>query len=226
MTAAATAQSEIDLARGQRSTTPMRRPVVKRAPTRRRWPLTWRHPTTRTSTARSTARNARQTAEQAQTELETHRNSTHNTDVTARTAIEEHIPLDTVHGIPAVAARVLALENAAPAGGGAPTVLFDGAFDAGTSMGKLTGDIVCPETGDVELYARSTSGDRPGWSGYIKMSVRRPKSSYWSIWYCDSEYVDQQGSGGMGRQPGYGLGRRCHQPSTSTLARSWETHSR
>ena len=139
---------------------------------------------------------ARDAAATAQGEIDAHEASTHNTDAGARqgaanaqTAIEEHIPLDTVHGIPAVAARVLALENAAPAGGG-PTVLFDGAFVASTEHGEITGDIVCPETGDVELYARSTSGDRPGWAGYIKMPAADLSGCNRRFWYRDCEYVD------------------------------------
>ena len=61
--------------------------------------------------------------------------------------------------------RTLHRQAAAPL----PCSVRRSSFDAGTDMGAITGDIVCPETGDVELYARSTSGDRPGWSGYMKL---------------------------------------------------------
>ena len=149
--------------------------------------------------------------------LDAHEASTHNTDAGARqgaanaqTAIEEHIPLDTVHGIPAVAARVLALENAAPAGGGAPTVLFDGSFVASTDMGKITGDIVCPETGDVELYARSTSGDRPGWSGYMKLPAADLRAATGAAGTAIANTSTNKVSGGVGRQQRYGLCRGCH----------------
>ena len=51
--------------------------------------------------------------------------------------IEAHKNIANAHHVP-------------PTGGAAETVLFDGSFDAGTDMGKITGDIVCPETGELE----------------------------------------------------------------------------
>ena len=137
------------------------------------------------TTARSTARNARQTAEQAQTAVETHRNSTHNTDEGARTAaanaqsaIEDHgrtaHNTDTVARAAAATAQAkadaAALAAAAAIGGTPPTVLYEAAAAAiGGSTGLITGNVVCPESGTLELYFRQETGDRQGSIAFVRI---------------------------------------------------------
>ena len=69
-----------------------------------------------------------------------------------------------------------AAQNPGAGGGGGetpagPTVLFDAIFATGTTMAKLTGDIVCPASGMIELYCRSLSGDRTGWVGFFRVDA-------------------------------------------------------
>ena len=131
--------------------------------------------------ARSTARNARQTAEQAQTGLETHEASTHNTDAGARTAaanaqsaVEDHER--TIHNTDTTArdAAAAAQTAAEAAAGGRPTVLYEAATAAiGTSTGLITGNVVCPATGELEFYFEGLTGSRQGGVAYARVPAAR-----------------------------------------------------
>ena len=133
------------------------------------------------TTARSTARNARQTAEQAQTGLETHEASTHNTDAGARTAaanaqsaVEDHER--TTHNTDTTAhdAAAAAQTAAEAAAGGRPTVLYEAATAAiGGSTGLITGNVVCPETGELEFYFEGLTGSRQGGVAYARIPAAR-----------------------------------------------------
>ena len=107
-------------------------------------------------TARDAALNARQTAEQAQTAIETHEATPHNHDTVARNA---------------AAAAQMAAEAAA---GGRPTVLYEAASAAiGASTGLIAGDIICPETGDLEFYFEGLTGTRQGGVAYARIPAAR-----------------------------------------------------
>ena len=133
------------------------------------------------TTARSTARNARQTAEQAQTTIETHEASTHNTDAGARmaaanaqSAIEDHGR--TTHNTDQVARNAAAAAQTAAdaAAGGRPTVLYEATTAAiDGSTGLITGNVVCPETGDLEFYFEGLTGMRQGGVAYARVPAAR-----------------------------------------------------
>ena len=133
------------------------------------------------TTARSTARNARQTAKQAQTGLEAHEASTHNTDAGARTAaanaqsaIEDHER--TTHNTDQTArdAAAAAQTAAEAAAGGGPTVLYEAATAAiGGSTGLIAGNVVCPETGELEFYFEGLTGSRQGGVAYARIPAAR-----------------------------------------------------
>ena len=148
-------------------------------------------------TAQSTALNARQTAEQAQTTVETHRASTHNTDGTARTAAANaQITAESARDAAAAAqsdadtAQTTAGQAQAtatgaqtdiddheanhPGGGGTPpTVLYDGTTTLAGGSAKLPGEIVCPQTGFLEIYLEATAGNRSNSAGYMKAPAAR-----------------------------------------------------
>ena len=142
-------------------------------------------------TAQSVAFNARQTAEQAQTAVETHRNSTHNTDTTARDAAaaaqsDADTAQTTAGQAQATATAASTAANAAqadiddheanhPTGmGGGPTVLYEAATAAiGGSTGLIAGNVVCPETGELEFYFEGLSGSRQGGVAYARIPVAR-----------------------------------------------------
>ena len=137
------------------------------------------------TTARSTALNARQTAEQAQTELEAHRTSTHNTDAGARqaaanaqSAVEDHER--TTHNTDQVArdAAAAAQTAAEAATGGRPTVLYEASTAAiGGSTGLIAGNVVCPETGDLEFYFEGLTGTRQGGIAYARIPAARMRGA-------------------------------------------------
>ena len=141
------------------------------------------------TTARSTARNARQTAEQAQTGLEAHEGSTHNTDAGARTAaanaqsaVEDHGR--TTHNTDTVArdAAAAALAAAEAAAGGSPTVLYEASTAAiGGSTGLISGNVVCPETGDLEFYFEGVTGSRQGGIAYARIPAARLRGAVSSL---------------------------------------------
>ena len=131
--------------------------------------------------ARSTARNARTTAEQAQAGLEAHEASTHNHDAGARTAaanaqsaIEDHER--TPHNTDTVARNAAAAAQSAAeaAAAGRPTVLYEAATAAiGTSTGLIAGNVVCPETGELEFYFQGLTGTRQGGVAYARIPAAR-----------------------------------------------------
>ena len=131
--------------------------------------------------ARSTARNARTTAEQAQAGLEAHEASTHNHDAGARTAaanaqsaIEDHER--TPHNTDTVARNAAAAAQSAAeaAAAGRPTVLYEAATAAiGGSTGLITGNVVCPETGELEFYFEGLTGIRQGGVAYARIPAAR-----------------------------------------------------
>ena len=148
-------------------------------------------------TAQSTALNARQTAEQAQTTVETHRASTHNTDGTARTAAANaQITAESARDAAAAAqsdadtaqttaGQAQATATAAqadidsheanhPDGGGTPpTVLYDGTTTLAGGSAKLPGEIVCPQTGFLEIYLEAMAGNRSNSVGSLKAPAAR-----------------------------------------------------
>ena len=131
--------------------------------------------------ARSTARNARTTAEQAQAGLEAHEASTHNHDAGARTAaanaqsaIEDHER--TPHNMDTVARNAAAAAQSAAeaAAAGRPTVLYEAATAAiGGSTALIAGNVVCPETGELEFYFEGLTGSRQGGVAYARIPAAR-----------------------------------------------------
>ena len=58
--------------------------------------------------------------------------------------------------------------------GGGPTVLYEAATAAiGTSTGLITGNVVCPETGEIELYFDQVTGTRQGGIAYARIPAAR-----------------------------------------------------
>ena len=107
--------------------------------------------------------------------------STHNTDGTARTAaanaqsaIEDHER--TTHNTDTVARNAAAAAQSAAeaAAAGRPTVLYEAATAAiGGSTGLITGNVVCPETGEIELYFDQVAGTRQGGIAYARIPAAR-----------------------------------------------------
>ncbi len=61
-----------------------------------------------------------------------------------------------------------------PAGmGGGPAVLYEATAAIGTSTGLITGNVVCPETGDLEFYFDQVTGTRQGGVAYARIPVAR-----------------------------------------------------
>ena len=62
-----------------------------------------------------------------------------------------------------------------PAGmGGGPAVLYEAATAAiGTSTGLIAGNVVCPETGEIELYFDQVTGTRQGAVAYARIPAAR-----------------------------------------------------
>ena len=58
--------------------------------------------------------------------------------------------------------------------GGGPTVLFETATAAiGTSTGLITGNVVCPAAGEIEVYADQVTGTRQGGVAYARIPAAR-----------------------------------------------------
>ena len=58
--------------------------------------------------------------------------------------------------------------------GGGPTVLYEAATAAiGTSTGLITGNVVCPETGELEFYFEARTGTRQGGVAYARIPAAR-----------------------------------------------------
>ena len=61
-----------------------------------------------------------------------------------------------------------------PAGmGGGPAVLYEATAAIGTSTGLITGNVVCPETGEIEVYADQVTGTRQGGVAYARIPAAR-----------------------------------------------------
>ena len=135
--------------------------------------------------AQSTADGAQTAADGAQADLDTHEASTHNTDGTARTAaanaqsaIEDHER--TTHNTDTVARNAAAAAQSAAeaAAAGRPTVLYEAATAAiGGSTGLITGNVVCPETGEIELYFDQVAGTRQGGIAYARIPAARIRAA-------------------------------------------------
>ena len=58
--------------------------------------------------------------------------------------------------------------------GGGPTVLYEAATAAiGTATGLIAGNVVCPETGELEFYFQGLTGTRQGGVAYARIPVAR-----------------------------------------------------
>ena len=58
--------------------------------------------------------------------------------------------------------------------GGGPTVLYEAATAAiGTSTGLIAGNVVCPETGEIDLYVDQVTGTRQGGVAYARIPAAR-----------------------------------------------------
>ena len=65
--------------------------------------------------------------------------------------------------------------HAPPTGmSGGPAVLYEAATAAiGTSTGLIAGNVVCPETGEIELYFDQVTGTRQGAVAYARIPAAR-----------------------------------------------------
>ena len=128
----------------------------------------------------------------ASTAADTHGNSTHNTDQTARdaaaaaqtaaaasTAAQSAVDAHgrTTHNTDQTARDAAAAASAAAAtagGGQPPTVLYEAATAAiGGSTALIAGNVVCPETGDLEFYFEGLTGSRQGGVAYARIPAAR-----------------------------------------------------
>ena len=108
------------------------------------------------SNAATAASNAQITADAAQSDIDEHEATPHNHDTVARNA---------------AAAAQMAAEAAA---GGGPAVLYEAASVAiGGSTGLIAGNVVCPETGDLEFYFEGLTGTRRGGVAYARIPAAR-----------------------------------------------------
>ena len=53
------------------------------------------------------------------------------------------------------------------------TVLFEGTMTLGAASAKITGDIVCPQTGHLNIYLEAMGGNRSNSSGYLSVPAAR-----------------------------------------------------
>ena len=144
---------------------------------------------------------ARTAAANAQSAIEDHERTTHNTDTTARdVAAAAQSDADTAQTTAgqaqATATAASTAANAAqadiddheanhPTGmGSRPTVLYEAQTAAiGTSTGLITGNVVCPETGELEFYFEGLTGTRQGGIAYARIPVARIRGavSRWTL---------------------------------------------
>ena len=62
--------------------------------------------------------------------------------------------------------------------GGGPTVLYEAATAAiGTATGLIAGNVVCPETGELEFYFQGLTGTRQGGVAYARIPVARIRAA-------------------------------------------------
>ena len=150
-------------------------------------------------TARDSAATAQAAADAAQTDVDSHETSAHNTDTTARASAATNASNLTTH-------------EATPHGGGGggggatSTVLFESTSEAiGGSTALLTGDVVCPASGTVEVYFRVISGNRQG--GVV--SARIPAADLRTVVAALTTSFNQNDGNicqlGQGNNRGFGL---------------------
>ena len=131
-------------------------------------------------TARTAAAAAAATAATAQTTASTAR------DAAAAAQADADTAQTTAGQAQATATAASAAANAAqsdiddhkanhPTGmGGGPTVLYEAATAAiGTSTGLITGNVVCPEIGELEFYFEGLTGTRKGGVAYARIPAAR-----------------------------------------------------
>ena len=140
---------------------------------------------------------ARTAAAAAQADLDAHEATQHNHDAGARTAAANaQITAESARDAAAAAqsdadtaqttaGQAQATATAAqadidsheanhPGGGGTPpTVLYDGTTTLAGGSAKLPGEIVCPQTGFLEIYLEATAGNRSNSAGYMKAPAAR-----------------------------------------------------
>ena len=141
---------------------------------------------------------ARTAAAAAQADLDAHEATQHNHDAGARTAAANaQITAESARDAAAAAqsdadtaqttaGQAQATATAAqadidsheanhPGGGGGtpPTVLYDGTTTLAGGSAKLPGEIVCPQTGFLEIYLEATAGNRSNSAGYMKAPAAR-----------------------------------------------------
>ena len=118
------------------------------------------------ATAQTTASTARDAAAAAQSDADTAQTTAGQAQVTATAA-----------SAAANAAQSDIDDHKAnhPTGmGGGPTVLYEAATAAiGTSTGLITGNVVCPETGELEFYFEARTGTRQGGVAYARIPAAR-----------------------------------------------------
>ena len=136
------------------------------------------------SAAQGTADGAQTAADGAQADLDTHEGTPHNTDATARdaaaaaqgTADGAQTAAAAAQGAIAAHAGDPDAHHVPPTGsmGGGPTVLYEAATAAiGTATGLIPGNVACPETGEIEVYADQVTGTRQGGVAYAKIPAAR-----------------------------------------------------
>ena len=133
----------------------------------------------------------------AQADLDAHEATQHNHDAGARTAAANaQITAESVRDAAAAAqsdadtaqttaGQAQATATAAqadidsheanhPGGGGTPpTVLYEGTATLAAGSAKLPGEIVCPQTGFLEIYLEATAGNRSNSVGSLKAPAAR-----------------------------------------------------
>ena len=130
---------------------------------------------------------ARDAAAAAQATADAHEATQHNHDAGARTAAANaQITAESARDAAAAAqadadtaqttagqAQATATAAQADIDGTPPTVLYDGTTTLAEGSAKLPGEIVCPQTGLLEIYLEATAGNRSNSAGYMKAPAAR-----------------------------------------------------
>ena len=119
----------------------------------------------------------------AQADLDAHEATQHNHDAGARTAAaaaqSDADTAQTTAGqaqatATAAQADIDSHEANHPGGGGTPpTVLYEGTATLAAGSAKLPGEIVCPQTGFLEIYLEAMAGNRSNSVGSLKAPAAR-----------------------------------------------------
>ena len=122
------------------------------------------------ATAQTTASTARDAAAAAQSDADTAQTTAGQAQATATAAST---------AANAAQADIDDHEANHPTGmGGGPTVLYEAATAAiGTSTGLITGNVVCPETGELEFYFEGLIGIRQGGVAYARIPAARIRAA-------------------------------------------------